>query len=156
MLVEPVIKMGGKKIYTAGTVMLNQVEMLGGDTIFATNELSIYSITAAGQNNVIKLSIGMPYVLVGSKAYRPGEIINGNIKVEQCPNDVLPIREESLQVIPTGNGVYKVSFTTTTDDSDGFILWVKVNGVNKKILVTSPVLGKRHYSFNVTKDQLLK
>ena len=156
ILVEPTLKMGGKKIYSGGNIILNRVEMSGNDTIFSAGEIAIYNISGTGSNNVIKLAIGMPYVLIGSKSYKAGDIINGNIKVEQCGNTALPIREESFQVKPLGNGVYKVSFETNADDSNGFILWVNVDGIRKKIHVITPVLAQRLYSFNVTREQLEK
>ena len=155
LLINPTIKMGGKKLYTRNNVMLNKVEMAGNDTIFSAGEISIYNISGTGSNNVIRLAIGMPYVLIGSKSYKAGDVINGNIKVEQCGNTALPFKPNSFKAY-LKDDYFHYSFETLPGSRiRSFDLICEYKSKEYSIKVWLPVIRRNKYEFELHKDSVL-
>lgn len=137
MLVNSTIVMGNKKIYSAININISQVAMLGNDTIFVSGELNIYELSGIGQNNVIKLSAGTNSIMIGSATYFPGDVICGNIKIQQCNANALPVIDNSLKVVKDEGDIFHISFKSSLSNSSvkHFNIWVKEG--DKRVLIKS-------------------
>lgn len=140
MLVNSTIVMGGKKIYAAVNVNISQVAMLGSDTIFVSGELDIYELSGIGQNNVIRLSAVTNSVMVGSVTYFPGDVICGNIKVQKCDVNALPIIDNSLRVTKDDSDVFHISFKSSLSNTEvkHFNIWVREGDKRALIKTVAP------------------
>lgn len=155
MLVDKELRMNNAHIYTAGNINLGKVLMQGNDTINASGELSIYSISGTGLNNVIRLAIGMNSILISSKTYYPGDIINGNIKVIKCDTNILPIVENSLKVIMKPNYDFYTQFRTTSgSNSRQLNVWVTENGKRVLLKVIVPVAGVTEHNTTISLSEI--